>query len=204
MSARKQVYVVDDEEVIRRSLGMMLKLAKWDATTFESGVHLLDQIDDLPNACILLDVRMPGMDGLEVQRQLNSRASACPTVVMTGHGEVSVAVAALRGGAVDFLEKPFEKSKLLAALERAWLKLSDPQGYGAIRHDAASTLAGLSRFEHDVLRSFAEGSANQATAAALGCPLAEVELARANLIKKLGGSNLSDAIRVAFLADGYL
>lgn len=194
-----QVYLVDDEEVIRRSLGVMLKLAGYECQAFESGAGLLDRVTDLEPGCILLDVRMPDMDGLEVQRLLNQRRVTMPVVFMTGHGDLAVAVAALRGGASDFLEKPFDRATLIAALERAGLKLADPQGYRAAKDEAARAVAALTQGERAVLAAFGQGLSNRAAADALALEMPAVEAMRTALIEKLGGRTLADAVRIAHL-----
>ena len=197
------VYLVDDEEVIRRSLGVMLKLAGHDCIGFGSGAELLAEVDRLAPGCILLDVRMPDMDGIEVQRQLNLRGVAMPVVFMTGHGDIAVAVAALRGGASDFLEKPFERAALLAALDRARLRQGDPDGYRGLRADAAAAVARLSDGERAVLAALGQGLSNLAAAEALALEVAAVESMRAALIGKLGGRTLADAVRIAHLAGAH-
>lgn len=199
MTAAQTVCVVDDEDAVRRSLALMLRLAGYKVKPFESGVRFLEQADEAAGCCILLDVRMPGKDGLEVQGELQRRGIHSASIVMTGHGELSVAVEALRSGAVDFLEKPFEKSRLLASMERAWLKLRDPEGYRAMACKAADSLAALTQQERAVLDSFSGGLSNRSVAAALGLSLRDVELCRASIVARLGGG-LSDAVRLAFLA----
>ena len=111
----RMVYLVDDDEAIRRSAGFMLKTSGFTVKSFVSGVEFLKEVKDLEPGCILLDIRMPGLDGLEVQKELHSRGVPYPVVVMTGHGDVGVAVQAMKAGAVDFIEKPFEKAVMLSA-----------------------------------------------------------------------------------------
>jgi two-component system response regulator FixJ len=113
MSERRLIHIVDDEDSIRRSASFMLKTSGFTVETWASGVAFLKEVKHLQSGCILLDVRMPEMDGLEVQKALNERGIAMPVVVLTGHGDVSIAVRAMKAGAVDFLEKPFEKAILL-------------------------------------------------------------------------------------------
>jgi two-component system response regulator FixJ len=200
MAEAERVYLVDDEEVIRRSLGVMLKLAGYDCIAFASGAELLEQIEDLEPGCILLDVRMPDMDGLEVQRQLKLRGLKMPIVFMTGHGDVAVAMTALRGGASDFLEKPFERAALLAALDRCHLRRSDPDGYRRLHDEAVAALAKLSDGERAVLAALAQGLSNLAAAETLALDVAAVETMRAALIGKLGCGTLADAVRITHLA----
>ena len=111
------VHLVDDDEAIRRSVGFMLKTSGFHVHSYESGLELLKAAPSLETGCILLDIRMPGMDGLEVQSALRDKGVILPVIIMTGHGDVSLAVQAMKAGAVDFIEKPFEKAVLLSAIE---------------------------------------------------------------------------------------
>src|SRR5437016_5053888 len=120
----RTVYLIDDDEAVRRSAGFMLKTSGYSVCPFESGVAFLKEVKELEPGCILLDVRMPGLDGLEVQRELGNRGINFPVIVMTGHGDIAVAVQAMKAGAVDFIEKPFEKAVLLHALEEGLARLA--------------------------------------------------------------------------------
>jgi two-component system response regulator FixJ len=200
MEQDRHVHLVDDEAAIRRSLTFMLKLGGYRVSAFESGRAFLDAVGGLHQGCILLDVRMPDMDGLEVQQELNRRSVSMPVILMTGHGELAVAVSALRAGAVDFVEKPFERARLLASLDRAWLGIGDPDAHAALGREAAAMVASLTEQERAILDVFSQGLSNSAAAAALGIPVGDVEVARASLTEKLGGTTLSDAIRIAYLA----
>ena len=194
------VYLIDDEEVIRRSLRLMLRLAGFDVTAFDSGPAFLAAVDALAPGCVLLDVRMPEMDGLEVQQEMIRRGLSMPVILMTGHGDIAVAVSALKAGAEDFVEKPFERATILEALERAQLRLRDDAAYGRAVAESARRLDVLSSIERDVLAAFAEGLSNQAAAVALDIDVAAVEVARAGLIEKMGAASLVDVIRMAHLA----
>ena len=133
MDEKRVVHIVDDEDSIRRSTGFMLKKSGFSVTPWASGVEFLKNLKHAEQGCILLDVRMPEMDGLEVQQELNARGISMPVVVLTGHGDVTIAVRAMKAGAVDFLEKPFEKAALIAAIESAFERLAD--GSPAAGHD---------------------------------------------------------------------
>lgn len=194
------IYLVDDEEVIRRSLRLMLRLAGYEVTAFESGPSFLEAAPDLAPGCLLLDVRMPDMDGLEVQQAMLRRGLDMPVILMTGHGDIAVAVAALQAGAEDFVEKPFDRAKIIEAVERARLRLHDEAGYAAAVAGAARQLDILLDRERDVLAGFAEGLSNQAVAAGLGLDVGTVEIARAGLIEKLGAASLVDVIRMVHFA----
>jgi two-component system response regulator FixJ len=143
---------------------------------------------------------MPEMDGLEVQQKLSDRGVSMPVVVLTGHGDVSIAVRAMKAGAVDFIEKPFEKAVLLTAIESAFERLADADGRASRAADAAVLIAALSAREQDVLKGLAQGLPNKTIAYDLGISPRTVEVHRANLMTKLGVRSLSEALRIAFSA----
>ena len=123
MTSARLVHLVDDDEAIRRSVGFMLRTSGFLVAAYESGAELLKAAAGSRAGCILLDIRMPGMDGLEVQEALKEKGVILPVIIMTGHGDVSLAVQAMKAGAVDFIEKPFEKAVLLCAIEQAFARL---------------------------------------------------------------------------------
>ncbi len=193
------VYLVDDEEAIRRSAGFMLKTSGLRVKAFESGVEFLKE-KELDPGCVLLDIRMPGMDGLEVQRALHDRGSTLPVIVMTGHGDVNVAVQAMKGGAVDFIEKPFEKAVLLGALEEGFSRIEQADLSRVRRDEAETRLHALTPRERDVLLGLVRGHPNKTIAYDLDISPRTVEIHRANLMTKLGVASLSEALRIAFAA----
>lgn len=198
--AQRIVYVVDDEDPIRRSLRLMLTVQGYAVTLFDSGPALLDVADTLKPGCLLLDVRMPRMDGIEVQRHLAAKGADFPVVVMTGHGDLAVAVAALQGGAVAFVEKPFSKATLADALGAAFLRLEDPVAYRRQGDGAAARVAALAEEDRAVLAQLAIGRSNEAIAAELGFAPASVEIRRARLLGELGADSLSEVLRIAYAA----
>ncbi|CAN5350187.1 response regulator FixJ [soil metagenome] len=200
MADRRMIHIVDDDEAIRRSASFMLKTSGYAVTTFASGVAFLRDAKAVEPGCVLLDVRMPDMDGLEVQRQLAERGVSMPIVVLTGHGDVSIAVRAIKAGAVDFIEKPFEKSVLLSAIVAAFERLDDVSGRTARATDAAVAIAALTGREQDVLKGLARGLPNKTIAFDLGISPRTVEVHRANLMAKLQVNSLSEALRIAFAA----
>ena len=201
MMADRIVYLVDDEEAIRRSAAFMLKTSGFTVRTFASGDEFLLVAKDLPPGCVLLDIRMPGADGLAVQQALNERGATLPVVMLTGHGDIAMSVRALKAGAVDFIEKPFEKSELIAAIEEAFLKLEsgDRQRFDAV--EAHVRLAVLTPRERDVLRGLVDGLPNKTIAFDLEISSRTVEVHRANLMSKLGVRSLSQMLRIAFAAE---
>ncbi len=200
MNIRRMIHIVDDEEAIRRSAGFMLKTSGYAVSTYASGDAFLQAARDAEPGCVLLDVRMPGMDGLEVQKAMAERGIAMPVVVLTGHGDITVAVRAMKGGAVDFIEKPFEKAVLLTAITAAFERLDDAGARAARAGDAAVAIAALTSREQDVLRGLAQGLPNKTIAFDLTISPRTVEVHRANLMAKLQVRSLSEALRIAFAA----
>jgi two-component system response regulator FixJ len=194
------VHLVDDEDSIRRSAGFMLKTSGYRVRPFPSGVELLRQARALEPGCILLDIRMPGMDGLEVQQALREAGVALPVIIMTGHGDIGVAVRAMKAGAVDFIEKPFEKETLLNALEQGFARLRKEERSREKAEEAGLRIAALTPRERDVLAGLAEGLPNKTIAYDLGLSPRTVEIHRANLMHKLAVHSLSEALRIAFAA----
>lgn len=197
---RRVVHLVDDDEAIRRSASFMLRTSGLVVKTYSSGIELLAAGKELEPGCILLDVRMPGMDGLEVQMALKERDIRLPVIVMTGHGDVSVAVQAMKVGAVDFIEKPFEKATLLSALEEGFAQLTRTGTRAARAEEALAQLDVLTPREREVLEGLVKGYPNKTIAYDLGISPRTVEIHRANVMSKLGVASLSEALRIAFAA----
>ena len=194
------VHLVDDDEAIRRSAGFMLKTSGYQVKTYPSGLDLLKEAKELPPGCILLDVRMPEMDGLQVQLELQERGVGYPVIVMTGHGDVSVAVQAMKAGAIDFIEKPFEKAALLSAIEEAFTRIEHAGRGRARAGEAQVRLQALTPREREVLEGLVRGHPNKTIAYDLEISPRTVEIHRANLMTKLGVASLSEALRIAFAA----
>jgi two-component system response regulator FixJ len=194
------VHLVDDDEAIRRSVGFMLKTSGFQVRTYESGVDFLKSATSLDPGCILLDIRMPGMDGLEVLGALRAKGVSLPVIIMTGHGDVSLAVQAMKAGALDFIEKPFEKAVLLSAIEHGIERLKRSAADVDRADEAAVKLQALTPRERDVLDGLAKGLPNKTIAYDLGISPRTVEIHRANLMTKLGVRSLSEALRIAFAA----
>jgi two-component system response regulator FixJ len=200
MSDRRLIHIIDDEESVRRSASFMLKTSGFAVESWPSGVAFLKEAAHVAAGCILLDVRMPEMDGLEVQRTLNERGIGMPVIVLTGHGDVAIAVRAMKAGAVDFLEKPFEKTVLLKAIDAAFARLEDKSATASSAAAAEVAIAALTRREREVLEGLAQGLPNKTIAYDLGISPRTVEVHRANLMTKLAVRSLSDALRIAFAA----
>ena len=200
MEDRRIIHLVDDEEAIRRAAGFALKTAGYVVETYASGVEFLKVARSATIGCVILDVRMPEMDGLAVQAAMAERGINMPVVVLTGHGDVAVAVQAMKAGAIDFLEKPFEKAALLQAVTRAFGRIDDADVRAIETSDAQVRIAALTPREREVLEGLANGYPNKTIAYDLGCSSRTVEVHRASLMAKLDVRNLSEALRIAFAA----
>jgi two-component system response regulator FixJ len=200
MAEGKLVHIVDDEEAIRRSLDFLLRSAKYRTERWESGEAFLKGADRAHSACVLLDVRMPGMDGLQVQAEMVARGYNLPVIVLTGHGDIATAVRAMRGGAVDFLEKPFNRERLLEALEAGFARIQDREAARQREQWARTEVGKLTEREKEVLEGLACGYPNKTIAYDLGISARTVEVYRANVMSKFEVGNFADALRVAFAA----
>ncbi len=194
------VHVVDDDEAVRRAIAMLLRAASVRAETYASGLTFLDALPSLGGArvgCVITDMRMPGLDGLELMQRLRASGFQGPVVVMTAHGDVSTAVRAMKAGAVDFIEKPFDDDVLLATISAA-LDLSGASGVTA---EAAARVAALSPREREVLDLLIMGKPNKAIARDLGLSPRTVEIHRARLMTRLDVGSLAEAVRLAVRAE---
>jgi len=201
-SEQRMIHLVDDDPAVRRSVGFMLKTSGYGVQSYESGTELLKNAGQLEEGCILLDIRMPGMDGLEVQQALQEKGIGLPVIIMTGHGDVGLAVRAMKAGAVDFIEKPFEKEALIAAIDEGLRRLWRKEATNDRQKDAEVRLQALTPRERDVLDGLAQGLPNKTIAYDLGISPRTVEIHRANLMSKLEVRSLSEALRIAFSAHG--
>ncbi len=204
MTAEKLVHIVDDDDSVRRSAAFMLKHAGFRVETYVSGVAFLKDAKSVERGCVLLDVRMPEMDGLEVQAEMGKRGIDMPVVILTGHGDVAVAVKAMRAGAVNFIEKPYEKEILLSAIDEAYARLDRSYDKDMKAGEAQVRLASLTGRERDVLNGLVAGYPNKTIAYDLGISPRTVEIYRANMMEKLRVRSLSEALRIAFIAEGVI
>jgi two-component system response regulator FixJ len=200
MTDEQLIHIVDDEESVRKSASFLLRTSGFETRTYASGTAFLREAKYAPAGCILLDIRMPEMDGLEVQRELNARGIAMPVIVLTGHGDIGIAVQAMKAGAVDFLEKPFEKEHLLEAIAAAFERMGNEEDSGSAEREAQIRIEALSPREQDVLRGLVRGHPNKTIAYDLGISPRTIEVHRANLMGKLRARSLSEALRIAFAA----
>jgi two-component system response regulator FixJ len=191
------VYVVDDDRNVRRSLSFMLGAAEIRSHPYGSGLDFIEALPDLEPGCILLDLRMPQMDGFEVMAQLHQRRVNWPVIVMTGHGEVPTAVRAMKLGAVDFIEKPFSEQALLGCFAQAFDLLVKRSAAGKRQYDAAKRIDLLTAREREVLAGLLVGRSNKQIAEALGISLRTVEMHRGNMMDRLQASSLAEALTLA-------
>lgn len=194
------IFVVDDDPAVRDAARAVLAAAGYLVEAHESAADFLAAWDGSKSACLLLDVRMPGMTGLELQRRLAAGEPTLPVIMLTGHGDIQMAVDAMKAGAADFLEKPCGDEELIAAVGRA-LKLGAEDG-NARQGDADTSrrLGSLTQRERQVLDLLAAGHSNKGAARELGISPRTVEIHRANLMRKLNVSNIAELVRIALAA----
>ena len=193
------VYVIDDDSAMRESLQFLLRTANIRARTYESATAFLDALPRDSSGCVVTDVRMPGLSGLELLRRLKELEVALPVIVITGHADVPLAVEAMKGGAADFIEKPFDDEVLLASV-RAALRVQDGQaGQQAARAAIAERLGSLSARERQVLDGLVAGLPNKTIAYDLSISPRTVEIYRANVMTKMEASSLSELVRMALV-----
>ena len=193
------VYVIDDDEAARNSLAFLLKAAKLEVKTFESAAAFLEVASDIKSGCVITDVRMPEITGTDLLRRLKDLKIALPVIVITGHGDVPLAVEAMKLGAMDFLEKPFDDEALLASVGAALKRDQSDSQRQSEREDIEKRLAALSNRERDVLDGLVAGHANKRIAFDLGISPRTVEIYRANLMTKMQAGSLSDLVRMALI-----
>jgi two-component system response regulator FixJ len=194
------VHVIDDDEAARHSLAFLLGTAKIEVKTYESATAFLAIATNVKCGCIITDVRMPEISGIDLLRRLKELKIGVPVIVVTGHGDVPLAVEAMKIGAAEFLEKPFDDEDLLAAVRAALDRQSIDSKRQAERADIDSRLAALSNRERDVLHGLVSGLANKQIAFKLGISPRTVEIYRANLMTRMQASSLSDLVRMALVA----
>jgi two-component system response regulator FixJ len=199
MTSQRVVHIVDDDAAVRRALVRLLKSVGFATIAYETAQEVLDAAASLTSGCILLDVQMPRMGGLELLARLGELGIGLPVIVVTGHGDVPTAVRAMKAGAVDFIEKPIDEAQLFAAIDAA---LAEEKSAARDRAAARATeqMALLSPRERQVLEAIAVGRPNKLIAYDLGISIRTVEVHRAHMMDRLGVRNIAEAIRIAVMA----
>ncbi len=195
------IYVIDDDDAVRQSLEFLLKTAGMTVRGFEHAKAFLDILPQVQHGCVITDVRMPGMSGIDLLSRLKDSNPNLPVVVITGHGDISLAVEAMKIGAIDFLEKPFDDDHLIAAVRAALNRDAGVVKRKAELGEITEKLAALSNRERQVLDGLVAGKANKSIAFDLGISPRTVEIYRANVMTKMAANSLSDLVRMAMLAD---
>ncbi|MDX8530810.1 response regulator FixJ [Mesorhizobium sp. VK25A] len=195
------VHVVDDDVDVRKSLGFLLATADFAVRLYESATAFLAAEPKEIDGCIVTDVRMPGIDGIEFLRQLKARGLDAPVIVMTGHADVALAVQAMKEGAADFIEKPFDDQVLIDGIRTALDHRSQPVAAHPQSSEIRKNLATLSERERQVLDGLVSGLPNKTIAYDLGISPRTVEIHRANVMSKMSAGSLSHLVRMALIAD---
>ena|SRR5579864_7778218 len=197
MAHRGKVYVVDDDDAMRESLDFLLGAADFHVTLFDSAHSFLDALPTIDFGCVVSDVRMPGIDGIELLRRLKAGGSRFPVVIMTGHGDVPLAVEAMKLGAMEFLEKPFEDDRLIGMIETALSRAEPDVKSEAITIEILSRIATLSARERQVMDGLIAGLSNKLIAREHGISPRTIEVYRANVMTKMQAASLSELVRFA-------
>lgn len=196
MNEKPQVFIVDDDDAVRDSLGFLFRSNGYQAQACSSAQEALALIGPAAQGCVVTDVRMPGMSGIDLMRELKATSRPLPVIVITGHGDVPLAVEAMKAGAIDFLEKPFAEEALLSAVRRALQGAVETDD----REDARNRFAGLSQREREVLARLISGELNKTVAYELGISVRTVEVYRANIMSKSRVDSFAELVRLAIRA----
>jgi two-component system response regulator FixJ len=199
MPTDKLVHVIDDDDALRESLAFLLRTAHIEVESYASAGTFLEALPSSQLSCVITDLRMPDMSGIDLLRRLRELKIDVPVIVITGHGDVPLAVEAMKNGAIDFLEKPFGDEILLASVKTAIKRLGGDSKRNAERKEIEGKLATLSNRERDVLGGLVAGRANKQIAFDLGISPRTVEIYRANLMNKMQAGSLSDLVRMALI-----
>ncbi len=200
MTADPDVHVIDDDEAVRESIDFLLRSAGLSVRTYDSAASFLDAAPTIAAGCIITDVRMPGLSGIDLLRRLQEMQIGLPVIVITGHGDVPLAVEAMKCGAIDFLEKPFDDDVLLTSVRSALNRSEESAAIESERADIRARIAALTQRERDVLEGLVAGHPNKIIAFKLEISPRTVEIYRANLMTKMKAGSLSELVRMALVA----
>jgi len=201
MTKKGTVFIVDDDEGVREGLSLLLEAVEQPCELYSSAIDFLEAYDPSKRGCLVLDIRMPGMSGLDLQEALNERESQLPIIFITGHGDVPMAVDAMRCGALDFIRKPFREQDLLDSINAA-LEYDAGERDLSLEHQAlCDRLSSLTERESEVFHRVAAGDRSREIGIALGISERTVEAHRAQIMKKLGARTLAQLVRIEFDAE---
>lgn len=195
--SQKNVYVIDDDEAMRDSLEFLLGAAGFKVQVFESATRFLEAFPGIAFGCVVSDVRMADIDGMELLKRIKGQDKTFPVVMMTGHGDIRLAVEAMKLGAMDFLEKPFEDERLIAMIEEAFRQRSDHAKSSALTQEIAGRIASLSPRERQVMEGLIAGLSNKIIARDHDISPRTIEVYRANVMTKMQANSVSDLVRLA-------
>ncbi len=201
MPTSRVVHIIDDDEAVRDSLRFLMKSAKMDVETYESATAFLDALPQIRGGCVITDVRMPQLSGIELLRRLKSMSIDLPVIIMTGHGDISLAVEAMKEGAVDFLEKPFDDESLLKSTHLALDRYDKEAKKDAEKKRIREKLDSLSQREHQVLEGLIAGHSNKIIASDLKISPRTVEIYRAHVMTKMEAESLSELVRMGLMVE---
>jgi two-component system, LuxR family, response regulator FixJ len=199
MAADAIVHVIDDDEAVRQSIEFLLRTAGVTARTYDSASAFLDALPNIESGCIITDVRMPGISGIDLLRRLGEMRIKMPVIVVTGHGDVPLAVEAMKNGAVDFLEKPFDDELLLGSVRSALNRSQENAAREGERAEVEARLSTLTNREREVLEGLVAGKPNKIIAFDLAISPRTVEIYRANVMTKMEAASLSELVRMALV-----
>jgi len=202
MSREETVFVVDDDQAMRSSLQWLIESMGMRVETYDSAQAFLDAYYPGRAGCLLLDVRMPGMSGLELQAYLAKREHRIPVIIITGHGDVAMAVKAMKNGAVDFIEKPFDDEALVVSIRNALQHDEKQRALRSQRADIAARMVELTPREHEVMTMVTDGRSNKEIATSLGVSAKTVEVHRARVMDKMRADSLAELVRMVMMAGG--
>jgi len=200
MSHRGNVYVIDDDDAMRDSLDFLLGSADFHVTLFESAQHFLDALPNTDFGCVISDIRMPGIDGIELLKRLKASRSALPVLIMTGHGDIPLAVEAMKLGAADFLEKPFEDDRLIGMIDAALSEAASGARSEGLTLDIAARIESLSPRERQVMDGLIAGLSNKMIGREYDISPRTIEVYRANVMTKMQAGSISELVRLAMRA----
>ncbi|HEY0327680.1 MAG TPA: response regulator FixJ [Rhodopseudomonas sp.] len=197
MPPRGNVYVIDDDPAMRDSLEFLLDSVNFEVVLFESAIAFLEAVPTLQFGCVVSDVRMPGIDGMDLLKRLKANRNPLPVVIMTGHGDVPLAVEAMKLGAIDFIEKPFEDDRLIGMIETALQQPRDGVRSDAVAPEIAARIESLSPRERQVMDGLVAGLSNKVIAREFDISPRTIEVYRANVMTKMQAGSLSELVRMA-------